>query len=1444
MCSKKKKRERDEEKEIAMFNPSDFKVAALKEVLREVGLSTSGKKNELIARLKAADPSGTWVRRVQEVTTKETTGDSEMECEDNAEGEESGTVRQRNDDAERLLRELELRREEKRAMEREFEIMRRELERLRTTTLRDARTPGRPDRGEEAQYDMESKVNVKAIAELLPPFSGDEESFDRWERQLQLLKATYTLDDKAVRILIGSRLRGRALDWLYSKAEFLEITVTQLLEEMRSMFGRRISKLVLRKEFEGRVWKYGESFSEYLHDKIILANKVPVAEDEVVDYIVEGIPDPMLRDQARIQKLKTTESLREAFERVKLRPKSGQSFDPSMKKKVNNPIMKNDKSSRNEDSKTSRGSFRCYNCNDQGHLARDCKQVKKEQTKRREQTTCFNCGVQGHLAKYCKTSVVQGNEGIKEQISNVTETSTKTDHYMRNVRYELLNELECVSLKLESLFDTGSAVSFIKIKFVPPSVRLDYKELNPQFCGINNSKLKILGMVKVRLFLDDITKDDVTLLVVSNDTMKPAVILGRDILYELGYTLERKQEPSSEWVDEILNIDIADEKEERSSTLDINTELPTTKQSEVRKIFEEDYLKPERPEIPAIDAEVKLILKEHQPFAVVPRRLSYTEKNVVRDIINELLEKKVIKPSESEYSSPIVLVRKKNGEFRMCVDFRVLNKHLIRSHYPLPLIEDQLDVLLDKKYFTLLDLKDGFYHIRVANESIKYTSFVTPLGQYEYQRMPFGLKIAPIRFQKFVNEVLREFINSGDIVAYMDDFMIATSTIEHHLQVLRKVFRALVNNRLDLRLDKCKFLYTRIEYLGYVVSEKGISPSNEGVEAVYNFPIPKNVREVRGFVGLCSYFRKFIEKFAVMAKPLYDLLRKDVTFEFEAKALKAFEELKAKLISAPILSIYNPRDKTELHCDASSYGFGAILFQRKQDLKLHPIFYYSKRTTETESRYHSFELETLAIIYALRRFRVYLHGIKFTILTDCQSLKMTLDKKDINPRISRWALELQEFDYVVEHRSGSKMSHVDCLSRCYSVFVIEDNTLEFNLAVSQSQDPNIKDIRTKLENSEDKWYEMRNGVVYRKKKDKLLFVVPSSMESRILYKYHDELGHVGVEKVCEVISKNYWFPEMKSKVEAHVANCLKCIAYSPKTGKREGMLQIMPKEQRPFEVIHIDHFGPVEKDAPKKYVLVVIDAFTKFVKLYATKSTSSKEVVSCLEQYFHNYSSPKVIISDRGTGFSSKEFESFVTKYEIKHIKIATGSPQANGQAERVNRVIRPMLAKVVDSKDRKSWYKSLPLVEYVMNNVSNKSIGDTPSRVLFGVDQRLKSVDNVREFLQSEMSNATRSLEEARTKAKDAILKAQNYNKNYVDAKRKEPPEYVEGDYVMVRNFESTPGMSHKLIPQFRGPYQIVKKLRNNRYVIADVEGFQVTQRPYKGVWEPANMRPWLANQ
>lgn len=488
----------------------------------------------------------------------------------------------------------------------------------------------------------------------------------------------------------------------------------------------------------------------------------------------------------------------------------------------------------------------------------------------------------------------------------------------------------------------------------------------------------------------------------------------------------------------------------------------------------------------------------------------------------------------------------------------------------------------------------------------------------------------------------------------------------------------------------------------------------------------------------------------------------------------------------------------------------------------------------------------LAIIYALRRFRIYLSGIRFKIVTDCNALTLALKKRDINPRIGRWALELLNFDYVTEHRPGSKMGHVDSLSRLPNeILVVEDNPFELSLVLSQSRDSKLKELSEELQKSNDTYFELRNGVVYRKVDSDLLFYVPQLMEFHVIHKYHDQVGHMGVEKTISAIMQTYWFPKMKQKVQDYISNCLKCIFFSPSSGRVEGYLHCIPKGNTPFVTYHVDHYGPIDKEQRvKQYLLVVIDSFTKFTKLYPTKTTSCNEVISHLMVHFSNFSRPSVIISDRGTAFTSADFQTFCKDNDIHHICVATHSPQANGQVERTNRVLGPMISKLICNNDKLYWYKILPDVEFAINNSVHKVTGETPSRLLFGVEQRGKVVDEISEHLKVNVNQVDRDLTRLRTRAADRIEKNQKYNKEYFDKRRKPAHVYMEGSYVMIRNIDTSKGASKKIIPEFKGPYKVSKILRNNRYVITDVDNHQVSNRPYEGTWEALNMRHWLCDK
>jgi len=387
-------------------------------------------------------------------------------------------------------------------------------------------------------------------------------------------------------------------------------------------------------------------------------------------------------------------------------------------------------------------------------------------------------------------------------------------------------------------------------------------------------------------------------------------------------------------------------------------------------------------------------------------------------------------------------VTKKSGKMRLCVDLRPLNQRVVKQKYPFPVIEDCLSRLANKSVFTLLDLKDGFHQIKVHNDSTKYFAFATPNRQFEYTRLSFGYCESPAEFQKRIMNLLDRLIREEKVIVYMDDILIASRSVDSNLDILKEVLTTLYFHGFELNLKKCLFLCDEIEFLGYQISSHGVTISDRHTEAIQNFKSPRNVKELQRFLGLAGYFRKFINQFAIKSKPLTELLKKNAPYEFSEECVKAFTQLLEELTSKLVLRLYDPAAPTELHTDVCSLGIGAILLQKQSGGVWAPIAYFSQSTNRAERNYHSFELEMLAIVRAVERFRLYLYGLEFAIITDCNALVYAVTKANLNPRIARWILQLQNYRFKLMHRPGKKMAHVDALSR--SVAYVRELPIERN----------------------------------------------------------------------------------------------------------------------------------------------------------------------------------------------------------------------------------------------------------------------------------------------------------------------------------------------------------------------------------------------------------------
>lgn len=1386
---------------------SDLTVVELKEKLRALGLSYTGSKHELIVRLNKSSPSGTWTEELPENAE----GTSGMTTSEGTSGmtTSEGTVPL-------LEAQLERHSRDKRALEAELDVLRREVELLRMQSQLGVRATN--VRVEAEAPPTQSKINIKAISELLATFDGTTGDYETWEKQFTFLKRTYRLDNEHAKIVIGMRLKGKALEWFHSRPEFVEISVEALLCELKTMFDHRPSRITLRKKFEERVWKKGETFSDYVHQKVILGNRVPVEEDEMAEYIIDGIPDRILRDQARVSGLKTKADLLEAFERITLWDRKHPGAKGSEEKTQSRPRTDKSNEDGKEQKKTSSEKKHCFNCGLPDHLGKDCP-TKENGPK------CFKCGERGHIAAKCT-----GKAEVKNTYVAIQVNQTKCN-----------KEVAVNGHKIIALIDTGSDLCLMRADQYAEigSPPLECKAT--RFRGIGSNENLAFGEFRAELTVDK-NSYSILIRVVANNMITHKFLVGTDFLNTVELRVKNGSVsimPAEEVITnnrelpEIFQIDLRNEK---ANEIDLTHISSNERRSTLKNIIVNYH----PVKIKETSVKMSIILKDEEPVYQRARRLSVIEKEKVNNHISEWIRDGIVQPSLSDYASPVVLVEKKNGNTRLCVDYRQLNKKIVRDRYPLPLIEDQLDCLQDAKYFSTLDLKNGFFHVPVDKDSQKYTAFIVPDGHYEFLKVPFGLCNSPSIFQRFINVTFQDVIRDKIVLTYLDDLIIPSADEDTGINNLKLVLKIASEAGLNINWEKCSFLQNKVEFLGHVIENGRIYPSMRKIEAVRKFPEPTNVKQIQSFLGLSGYFRKFVPKYSIIARPLTNLLKSNTKFHFEEKEKEAFISLKNILCDKPVLHLYKLNAPTELHTDASMDGYGAILLQKSgEDGAFHPTYYLSGKTSPAERRYTSYELEVLAIVKALVKFRIYLLGIPFKIVTDCRAFTLTMHKKDLCVRVARWALLLEEFDYVIEHRPGKNMMHVDALSRNplpVCMLIDERDSLTAKFKQAQQNDDDVKKIFDAVKEGNIGSYIIKNDLLFKKHNGDVLLVVPKLMHTQVIRQAHDR-GHFSVAKTEALLLRDYYMPNVRPKIEKVIKNCVACILAERKQGKQEGYLNTIEKGELPLDTYHIDHLGPLPSTRKNyKYIFAVVDAFTKFVWLYATKTTNAAEVINKLKKQSFIFGNPRRIISDRGSAFTSKEFADYCTTENVNHVLTTTGVPRANGQVERVNRVLISLLTKLADPK-REEWFKFLDVAQLYLNCTSHRSIGTTPFHVLFGTHARMRDDPQIRELLEKEwIDNFQNSRNDLREQAKECIAKVQRENRITFGKKRKAATKYNENDLVAIKRTQLGPGL--KLANKYLGPYSIIKVLRNDRYVVQKIGEHE---GPMKTSTSADYMKPWV---
>ena len=569
------------------------------------------------------------------------------------------------------------------------------------------------------------------------------------------------------------------------------------------------------------------------------------------------------------------------------------------------------------------------------------------------------------------------------------------------------------------------------------------------------------------------------------------------------------------------------------------------------EVFPEELpgLPPEREVQFAID-----VLPDAAPVSKAPYRMAPVELKELKTQLQELLDKGFIRPSISPWGAPVLFVKKKDGTLRLCIDYRELNKLTIKNKYPLPRIEDLFDQLKGAQHFSKIDLRSGYYQMRVKDADVPKTAFRTRYGHYEFLVMPFGLTNAPASFMDLMNRVFISYLDRF-VVVFIDDILVYSKSREEHDQHLRIVFQTLKENQLYAKLSKCEFWLEEVSFLGHVVSAEGIKVDSKKIEAVMNWKPPKNPTEVRSFLGLAGYYRRFVKGFSIIATPLTKLLHKNAKFEWNEKCQSSFEKLKAMLTEAPVLVQPESGKDYVIFSDASLNGLGCVLMQEGK-----VVAYASRQLKTHEKNYPTHDLEMAAIVFALKIWRHYLYGEKCYIYTDHKSLKYLPTQKELNLRQRRWMEFIKDYDCLIDYHPGKANVVADALSRKSmmalrvmntKLSLSSDGTVVAELKVrpvlleqirqAQSKDVDFNTIHEKLRlGTTVSDFSVRDGCLYFK--DRICVPNNDELKRSILAEAHSSqfAMHPGANKMYQNLKSHYWWSGMKRDVTGYVAQCLVC----------------------------------------------------------------------------------------------------------------------------------------------------------------------------------------------------------------------------------------------------------------------------------------------------------------
>ncbi|MCH79682.1 transposon Tf2-1 polyprotein, partial [Trifolium medium] len=859
-----------------------------------------------------------------------------------------------------------------------------------------------------------------------------------------------------------------------------------------------------------------------------------------------------------------------------------------------------------------------------------------------------------------------------------------------------------------------------------------------------------------------------------------------------------------------------------------------------------------------------ITLKEGEGAVNVrPYRYPHHHKNEIEKQIQEMLKTGIIRHSTSSFSSPVILVKKKDDSWRMCIDYRALNKATVPDKFPIPVIEELLDELHGARFFSKLDLKSRYHQVRVKEEDIHKTAFRTHEGHYEFLVMPFGLMNAPSTFQSLMNEVFRPLLRKF-VLVFFDDILVYSRDWLTHMKHLEEVLKILKMQGLVANKKKCHFGQSSVEYLGHLISGEGVAVDPSKVVSVTKWPIPKNVKGVRGFLGLTGYYRKFIKDYGKIAKPLTELNKKDAflwndeaheafevlkeklttapvltlpdfnkefVIECDASAHKAFEVLKEKLTTAPVLTLPDFNKEFVIECDASGGGLGAILMQEKR-----PVAYFSKALGVRNLTKSAYEKELMAVVLAIQHWRPYLLGRRFKVSTDQKSLKELLQQKIVTAEQQNWASKLLGYNFEISYKPGKLNKGADALSRineggtlCQvvtSLQWLDERVLQAEVLHDQELQKVIEELKTDMNSRPG--YSYKQGVLLYE--GRLVLSKMSVMIPMLLAEFHStpQGGHSGFYRTYRRLAANVYWIGMKNTVQEFVKKCDVCQRQKYLASSPGGLLQPLPIPDRIWEDLSMDFITGLPKSKGYEAILVVVDRLSKYSHFIPLKHPYTAKVIAevFIREVVRLHGIPLSIVSDRDPIFMSN-FWKELFKLQGTRLKMSTAyHPETDGQTEVINRCLETYLRCFIADQP-KTWANWIYWAEYWFNTCYHATTGQTPFEIVYGrappVITRWIQGETRVEAVQRELQDRDEAIRQLRQQ----LLRAQDRMKQQADKRRCER-SFEVGEWVFVklrahRQQSVVSRINAKLAARYFGPYPVTARVGAVAYQLKLPEGSRV---------------------